>query len=290
MAVVDGQPVIPPAAGTHARSPRTVISNASGWSGLRLRELWDYRELLYFLVWRDLKVRYRQTALGAAWAIIQPVFSMVIFSIFFGQLAKIPSDGFPYPVFTYTALLPWQLFAQSLALASNSMINSGNLISKVYFPRLVIPLSSVLASVADFAIAFLVLIGLMIYYHIVPTLSILVLPLLLLLALVTALGVGLWLAALNVRYRDIRHALPFLIQVWMFATPVVYPSSLLSEPWRTLYGLNPMVGVIEGFRWALLGTNPPGPMMIMSVIISVALFISGLFYFRSVEKTFADIV
>jgi lipopolysaccharide transport system permease protein len=290
MSVADGQQAASSPIEASPRLTRTVITNAQGWSGLELHELWEYRELLYFLVWRDLKVRYRQTALGALWAIIQPLFSMIIFSIFFGQLAKIPSDGVPYPVFTYTALLPWQLFAQSLAQASNSLINNGRLISKVYFPRLVIPFSSVLASVVDFGIAFTVLIGLMIYFGIVPGLTVLVLPLLLLLALVTSLGVGLWLSALNVRYRDIRYAVPFLVQFWMFATPVAYPSSLLSEPWRTVYGLNPMVGVVEGFRWALLGTNPPGPMMVLSIIISLVIFVTGLFYFRHVEQTFADIV
>ena len=276
------------AASTEA--PRIVIRPSRGWVSLNLRELWEYRELFYFLVWRDVKVRYKQTALGAAWAIIQPFMTMVVFSLFFGRLAKMPSDGIPYPIFSYTALLPWNYFAQSLSRSANSLVGSANLIRKVYFPRLVVPLSSVLSGLIDFAIAFVVLIGMMLYYGIQPTAATLLLPLFLLLAMVTALGVGLWLSALNVQYRDVRYVVPFLTQFWLFATPVVYPSSLLPEPWRALYGLNPMVGVVEGFRWALLGANPPGSMMAVSVLVSLFLLISGAFYFRRMEKTFADVV
>lgn len=268
----------------------TIIEPSSDNLGLQLRELWLYRELLYFLIWRDIKVRYKQTLLGAAWAIIQPFFTMVVFSLFFGRLAKVPSDGIPYPVFSYTALLPWTFFANGLTQASNSLVMSANLITKVYFPRLVIPLSSVLSGLLDFAIAFVTLLGMMMFYNIVPTIAIVWLPFFLLLALVTALGVALWLSALNVQYRDIRYAIPFLVQFWLFATPIAYPSSLLDEPWRTLYGLNPMAGVVEGFRWALLGSNPPGPMLAVSAVASVLLLVSGIYYFQRMEQTFADIV
>lgn len=270
--------------------PVIIIKPSKGWVSLKLGELWEYRELLYFLTWRDIKVRYKQTLLGAAWAVIQPFFSMVIFSLFFGHLAKIPSDGIPYPLFSYAALLPWNYFAHSLHQASNSLIGSSNLISKVYFPRLIIPISSVLSGVIDFAIAFTVLLGMMIYYSVWPTLEILLLPFFLLLALITALGTGTWLSALNVEYRDVRYVVPFLIQFWMFATPVVYPSSLLSEPWRTLYGLNPMVGVVEGFRWVLLGANPPGALLVVSIWVSILLLVSGAYYFRRMEKRFADVI
>lgn len=268
----------------------SVIVPSKGWVSLKLRELWQYRDLALFLTWRDVSVRYKQTVLGVAWAVIQPFFSMIIFSIFFGGLAQIPSDGVPYPVFSYVALLPWTYFANSLSESSNSLVGSANLISKVYFPRLVVPIASVLGGLVDFGIAFIVLIFMMLFFEIAPTAAIIFLPLLLLLALVTALGVGLWLSALNVQYRDIRYAVPFLVQALLFATPVVYPSSLLEEPWRTLYGLNPMVGVVEGFRWALLGTNPPGPLLLVSAIAAVLLLISGMFYFRRMEKNFADVV
>jgi len=271
--------------------PVIVIRPSSGWISLKLKEVWNYRELLYFLVWRDIKVRYKQTALGAAWAIIQPFFSMVIFSLFFGKLAKMPSDGIPYPIFAYTALVPWTFFANGLSQSSNSLVDSANLIRKVYFPRLTIPIANVLSGLVDFGLAFIVLIGLMLYYGVVPSARMVFLPAFLLLALVTALAVGLWLSVLNVEYRDVRYTLPFLTQFWMFATPIVYPSSLLKEPWRTVYGLNPMVGVVEGFRWALLGTkNSPGPMIAVSAVASVALLIGGAFYFRRMEKTFADVV
>jgi lipopolysaccharide transport system permease protein len=257
---------------------------------LQLRETWKYRELLYFLTWRDIKVRYKQTVLGAAWAIIQPFFTMVVFSIFFGRLAKIDSEGFPYPIFNYTALLPWSYFSQSLRQSSNSLVGSSSLLRKVYFPRLVIPIASVFSGVVDFAIAFSVLLGMMFYYDLQLTVGILLLPVFLLLALVTALGTGLWLSALNVKYRDVRYIVPFLTQFWLFATPVVYPSSLLDEPWRTLYGLNPMVGVVEGFRWVLLGADPPEAMLAVSALVSIGLLISGAYYFRRMEKTFADVV
>jgi homopolymeric O-antigen transport system permease protein len=268
------------------------IQPSRGWASLHLRELWEYRELLYFLTWRDIKVRYKQTILGAAWAIIQPFMTMIVFSLFFGRLAQIPSDGIPYPIFSYAALLPWTFFASGLTNSSNSLVGNANLIQKVYFPRLVVPVSAVLGGLPDFALAFLVLIGMMIFYGIAPTAaSILWLPVFLLLALVTSLGVGLWLSALNVEYRDIRYVVPFLVQFWLFATPVSYPSSLLGEPWRTLYGLNPMVGVVEGFRWALLGSgSPPGPMVAVSALAAIVILVSGAFYFRRMEKTFADVV
>jgi lipopolysaccharide transport system permease protein len=268
-----------------------IIQPSHGWLKLNLGELWNYRELLYFLVWRDVKVRYKQTALGAAWAILQPFMTMVVFSVFFGRLAKIPSDGVPYPVFAFTALLPWQLFAYALAESSNSLVASQNLITKVYFPRLVIPIAGVLAGLVDFAIAFVVLLGLMWYFGIVPTAAIALLPLFVLLAIMTALAVGLWLSALNVKYRDVRYTIPFLTQFWMFVTPVAYPSSLVPERWRALFGLNPMAGVVEGFRWALLGkAHSPGPLLIVSIVAVVVLLIGGLMYFRRMEATFADIV
>jgi len=276
---------------TSAESVRTVIEPSRGWAALRLREVWEYRELLFFLVWRDIKVRYKQTALGATWAVLQPFLTMVVFSIFFGSLAKIPSDGIPYPIFAYTALLPWQLFAHALTESGNSLVGNRQLITKVYFPRLVIPISAVLAGLVDFAIAFGVLLCMMFYYGIVPTAAILTLPLFLVLATATALAVGLWLSALNVEYRDVRYTIPFLTQFWLFATPIAYPSSLVPERWRALYGLNPMAGVVEGFRWALLGkTGAPGSLVIVSFLIVSATLIGGLVYFRRMEKTFADVV
>ncbi len=258
---------------------------------MNLREVWAYRELLYLLIWRDVKVRYKQTVLGAAWAILQPVMTMLVFSVFFGRLAKMPSDGIPYPVFAFTALLPWQLFAYALGESSNSLVGSQNLITKVYFPRLVIPLAAVLAGVVDFGISFVVLLGLMRYYAIAPTTSVVFLPLFVLLAITTALAVGLWLSSLNVRYRDVRYTIPFLTQLWLFATPVAYPSSLVPEQWRALLGLNPVAGVVEGFRWALLGkAEGPGPLLLVSIAVVVALLIGGLAYFRQTERTFADLV
>lgn len=267
------------------------IEPSRGWVSLQLKELWAYRELLYFLIWRDVKVRYKQTALGVGWAVIQPVTTMIVFSVFFGRLGKIPSDGIPYPIFAYAALVPWTFFAQGMGQASNSLVGSANLIKKVYFPRLSVPIASVTSGIIDFAIAFVVLLGMMLYYGILPTLNVIWLPCLLVLTVVTSLGVSLWLSALNVQFRDVRHVLPFLIQLWFFATPVAYPSSLLSEPWRILYSLNPMVGVVEGFRWALLGTETaPGPMLIVSSLTALALLVGGAFYFRRLEKTFADVI
>jgi lipopolysaccharide transport system permease protein len=268
------------------------IEPSTGWVSLKLRELWEYRELLYFLMWRDVKVRYKQTVLGAGWAIIQPFFTMVVFSLFFGSLAKIPSDGVPYPIFSYTALVPWTFFASGLMQSSNSLVSSANLIKKIYFPRLVVPISSVLAPAVDFVLAFAVLMGMMLVYGIVPTINILWLPLLLLLAFITSLGTGLWLSAMNVQFRDVRYTIPFLTQFWMFATPIAYPSSLIkNDLLRTLYGINPMTGVVEGFRWALLDTDAaPGPILAASVIASLVILVSGAFYFRRMEKTFADVV
>jgi len=271
--------------------PVTIIEPSKGWISLNLRDLWEYRDLLYFLAWRDIKVRYKQTVLGAAWAIIQPFFTMVVFSLFFGRLAKMPSDDIPYPIFSYAALVPWTFFANGLSQSASSLVGSANLIKKVYFPRLVVPISAVLSGGVDFVLAFVVLLGMMLFYGIVPTTAVAWLPLLLLLALVTSLGVGLWLTAMNVQFRDVRYAVPFLIQAWMFATPIAYPSSLLDEPWRTLYGINPMAGVVEGFRWALLGTETaPGSIVLVSALVAVGLLISGAFYFRRMEKTFADVV
>jgi len=258
---------------------------------LELSELWQYRELLYFLLWRDIKVRYKQTALGAAWAVMQPLFMMVVFSLFFGRLAKVPSDGIPYPVFTFCALIPWQLFANALTESSNSLIGNQNLITKVYFARLVIPIAAVLSGLLDFLIAFTILLGMMLYYGIVPGWPIVALPAFILLAILTALAVGLWLSALNVQFRDVRYTMNFLVQFWLFATPVAYPSSIVPEQWRALYGINPMVGVVEGFRWALLGkSQPPGAMLWVSVLVVSALLIGGLYYFRRMEQEFADIV
>ena len=275
----------------HDDQLRTRRQPTGKWAWPKLGELWAYRELLYFFAWRDIKVRYKQTVLGALWAIIQPFFTMVIFSLFFGQLAKVPSDGLPYPIFSYAALVPWTFFANALTQASNSLVVNANMVKKIYFPRLALPIATVLAGVVDFILAFLVLLGMMLYYGLVPTINILWLPLLLLLALVTSLGVSLWLAALNVQFRDVRYTVPFLTQAWLFVTPIAYPSSLLSEPWRTLYGLNPMAGVVEGFRWALLGTDTkPGPIIVISSLVAVVLLISGAFYFRRMEQSFADVL
>jgi len=263
-----------------------------GWVAVRLGELWEYRELLYFLIWRDVKVRYKQTVLGVLWAIIQPFLTMVVFSLFFGRLAEVPSDGVPYPIFNFVALVPWTLFTNGLTNSANSLVGSSNLLKKIYFPRLVIPISSVLSGVVDFALSFIILIGMMLYFGIVPTANIIWLPALMLLALITSLAVGLWLSALNVQFRDVRYTIPFITQLWMFITPIVYPSSLIEDPTlRLLYSLNPMTGVVEGFRWALLGTDTaPGAMILVSSVVAVLLLISGLFYFRRMERTFADVV
>ena len=262
----------------------------SGWQTIDFAELWKYRELLLFQALRDLKVRYKQTVLGAAWAILQPVLTMVVFSIFFGNLAGIPSEGVPYPIFAFVALLPWQLFTYALMQSSNSMVDNAHVLTKVYFPRLILPLASVLTGLVDFAIACVVLVGVMLYYEIVPGWAVLTLPLFILLAIAAALAVGLWLSVLNIRYRDVRHAVPFLAQLWLFITPVAYPSSLVPENWQMLYGINPMAGVIDGFRWALLGQAPPGPMLFVSLSATALLLVGGLFYFRRMEKTFADVV
>jgi lipopolysaccharide transport system permease protein len=271
--------------------PVLKIRPPKGWASLGLSELWEYRELLYFLVWRDVKVRYKQTALGAAWAVIQPFFMMVVFSLFFGKLGGIPSDGLPYPVFAYCALLPWQLFAHALSESSNSLVANERLITKVYFPRLIVPISAVLGGLVDFCIAFVILLGLMAFYGIAPTLMVVALPLFLLLAVMTALGVGLWLSALNVQYRDVRYTIGFLTQFWLFATPVAYPSSLVPAQWRWLYGLNPMAGVVEGFRWALLGKSEgPGALLAVSIVAVFVILVGGLYYFRRMEQTFADVV
>ncbi len=271
--------------------PTFSIDPPTRWTAIGFRELWEYRELLYFLTWRDIKVRYKQTVLGAAWAIIQPLFMMIIFSLFFGRLANVPSDGIPYPVFSFCALLPWQLFAHALSASSDSLVGNQNLITKVYFPRLVVPISAVLGGLVDFAIAFVILLILMLYYGIVPGWAIVTLPGFILLAILTALSVGLWLSALNVKYRDVRYTMNFLIQFWLFATPVAYPSSIVPVQWRPLYGLNPMAGVVEGFRWALLGkSEPPGAMLWVSVVVVLLLLVGGLSYFRRMEQEFADIV
>jgi lipopolysaccharide transport system permease protein len=269
----------------------TVIAPSRGWVSLRLSELWEYRELLYFLVWRDVKVRYKQTVLGAAWAVIQPLFTMIVFSVVFGKLARISSDGIPYPIFSFAALVPWTFFASGLSQSSNSLVGSAHMVKKVYFPRLVIPIATVFAALVDLAIALAMLLVLMAYYRITPTWNVLFLPLFILLAFISALGTGLWLSALNVKYRDVRYVVPFMIQLWMYATPVVYPSSLLGEPWRTVLGLNPMAGVVEGFRWALLGVDTaPGPMIAASTLTACVLLVGGAFYFRRTERSFSDLV
>jgi lipopolysaccharide transport system permease protein len=268
-----------------------VIQPSKGLFHLDLNAVWQYRELLYFLVWRDVKVHYKQTAIGAGWAILQPLLTMVIFTVVFGNFAGIPSDGLPYSIFAYTALLPWGYFAQAISQSSASLVSSSNLITKVYFPRLVIPLASAARPAVDLALSFVILLGMMGWFGIAPTWRILALPLFLLLALTTALAVGLWLSALNVRYRDVGHTIPFLVQIWMFASPVAYPVSLVPEQWRLLYSLNPMAGVIEGFRWALLGTHSPDfRVMATSAVVVLALLLGGMVYFRWMERSFADVI
>lgn len=271
-------------------TPIVRIRPLQGWVPIDFQALWSYRELLIFLTWREIKVRYKQTVLGFLWAIIQPLMMMIVFTLFFGTLAKVPSEGIPYPLFNYAALLPWILFAEGITRSSTSMVRDVNLVQKIYFPRLVMPGAGILSPLVDFCIAFTILIGMMFYYGYLPTVRILLLPGFILLALMTALGVGLWLSAINVKYRDVRYAIPFLVQLWLFASPVVYASSLLPERFQALYGLNPMAGVIEGFRWALLGTEPPGSLIAVSVAIVVVVLISGAFYFRRMEKTFADVI
>jgi lipopolysaccharide transport system permease protein len=292
MEVIASASATPPAAPAVSVEPTlTRIRPSRGWRAVDVHELWYYRELLYFLVWRDVKVRYKQTALGAAWAIIQPFFTMVVFSLFFGRLAGVPSDGVPYPIFSFAALVPWTFFANGLSQSANSLVASQNLLKKIYFPRLAIPIATVLAGLVDFVLAFAVLLGMMLYYGIVPGTNAVWLVPLLALALTTALGVGFWFAALNVQYRDVHYIVPFVVQLWLFATPIAYPSTLLDEPWRTVYGVNPMVGVVEGFRWALLGTDTaPGPMLLVSTAVALLLLVSGALYFRRMERTFADVV
>jgi lipopolysaccharide transport system permease protein len=271
--------------------PTFVIQPPRGLGSLDVAALWEYRELLYFLVWRDVKVRYKQTFIGASWAIFQPAMTMAIFTVVFGNFAKIPSDGLPYAVFAYTALLPWTYFSTALSRSGTGLVSNANLITKVYFPRLIIPLASVIAPAVDFLFAFLLLVGLMAWFGIVPTWGILVLPLFFLLAMITALAIGLWLAPLNARYRDVGHTIPFVTQFWMFASPVVYPVSLIPESWRLLYSLNPMVGVIEGFRWALLGKGDTdfSPMLV-SVAVVLVLLIGGVVFFKRMERTLADVI
>jgi homopolymeric O-antigen transport system permease protein len=272
-------------------APATIIEPPRLWNSVEMTELWRYRELLVFLIWRDVKVRYRQTVLGIAWAVLQPFLTMVVFTIFLGRLGGMPSDGLPYPIFTFAALVPWTLFSYGLAEASNSVVGNQQLITKVYFPRIAIPIATVLAGVIDFAIAFAILVGMMFLYGVMLTARVLWVPALLLLALTSALGVGLWLSALNVKYRDVRYAVPFLTNLWLFATPIAYPSSLMREGWRSVYALNPMVGVVEGFRWALLGSGvAPGSMLVSSSLAALAMLVGGALYFGRTEVTFADVV
>jgi lipopolysaccharide transport system permease protein len=268
--------------------PTRRLAPSQGWNLGRVREVWAYRELLYFLIWRDIKVRYKQTALGASWAILQPVLSMIVFTVVFGKLAKLPSDNIPYPVFSMAALVPWTYFATGLTAGSQSVVNNQNMLGKVYFPRLLMPLASVLGPLVDFSIAFGVALVLMLWYGIVPGVQVVWLPALLLLSILTAAAASIWLSALNVQYRDVRFVVPFLVQLWMYATPVTYSASMVPERWRLLYGLNPMAGVIEGFRWALVGGPSPGLMTLVSAVVVVIAFVTGTAYFRRLEGTFAD--
>lgn len=287
--------VLPKAASVQPSAPTVVIRPSRGWASLQLAALWQYRELLYFLVWRDVKVRYKQTVLGVLWIILQPVVSMVVFSALFGGLLDVPSGGVPYPIFLYSALLPWNYFSGSLTRSSASVVSSANLIRKVYFPRLVIPISGVLSGLVDFAVAFSVLAALMLFYRVAPTPAVLLLPAFILLAMATSLGFGLWLSALNVRFRDVGYLVPFLVQIWMYLTPVIYPVTLIPERLRWLLALNPMTGVVEGFRWALLGAQledatPPGGLFYASIAIALGVLVSGLIFFRRTERTFADVI
>jgi lipopolysaccharide transport system permease protein len=280
-----------PESAAQLTQPLLRITPPRGWLDLDLGEVWSARELLYFFVWRDIKIRYKQTAIGVAWAVLQPLLTMLVFSLFFGQLAKMPSHGLPYPVFYYSALLPWMYFSTSLQNATNTIVEQQRVITKVYFPRLVLPLAAVLSGLLDFAVSFVVFLAMMLYYRIAPGPAILMLPAFVLLAVLTALGVGLWLSALNAIYRDVRYVLPFLVQFWMFASPVAYPSSLVPERWRWLYGLNPMAGVIEGFRWALTGHGEPPNLLLAASTAAVLLVLGGgLVYFRAMESTIADVV
>jgi lipopolysaccharide transport system permease protein len=276
-----------------ARNPRSMISiePSGAWRAANLKELWTYRELLYFLIWRDVKIRYKQTAIGAAWAILQPLLTMLIFTFVFRRIANIPSDGIPYALFAFTALLPWNYFSGALSRCSASIVDQSNLISKVYFPRLIVPIAATVSGIVDFAIAFVILIAMMAWYGIGPSWQMLTLPGFLLLASICALSLGLWLSALNVRYRDVGHAVPFLVQVWMFSSPIAYPVSLVPENWRLLYSLNPLVGVIEGFRWALLGKESPDfGLMAISAATVLVLLVGGVLYFKKMERSFADVI
>ncbi len=287
-------PLAVPVSGPKSRSIGlvTIIEPTRGWAPLNWRELWDYREVLYFLVWRDIKVRYRQTLIGAAWAVIQPLMTMLVFTVFFGRLARVPSDGLPYPLFAFAALVPWTFFSRALTLSADSLVASGHLITKVYFPRLLVPLARVIGCLPDLALSLLVLLGLVLWYGRVPNLTAVVwIPVFVLIAMCAALGVGLWLSALNVQYRDVQHLVPFLTQLWLFATPIAYPSSLLSEPWRTIYAVNPLVGVVEGFRWTLLGSGgEPTILILASSCATLFALITAVFFFRRVERGFADVV
>ncbi|MFQ5578413.1 MAG: ABC transporter permease [Anaerolineae bacterium] len=295
MTTITKQPDSPVSRPADAPVPVVVIRPTKGWASLQLQALWQYRELLYFMVWREIKVRYKQTVLGILWIVLQPVISIVVFSLLFGKLLEVPSNGVPYPIFAYAALLPWSYFASSLNRSSSSLVGNAQLITKVYFPRLIIPISGVLSGLVDFAVAFLVIVAMMIYYRVVPTLAVLLLPFFLLLAGLTALGFSLWLSALNVRFRDVKYMVPFIVQTWMYVTPVVYGSTLIPERFRFLLGLNPMTGVVEGFRWALLGryltdVQAPGLLFWISVVIALAVLVGGMIFFRATERTFADIV
>jgi lipopolysaccharide transport system permease protein len=283
----DGEEISPKKINMH----HTHIKPSQGWVSINFPELWEYRALLYFFIWRDIKIRYKQTVMGASWAVLQPFLTMVIFTIFFGRLANIPSDDIPYPIWSYAALVPWTFFSTGLLLSSNSLVMNANMVKKIYFPRLLMPTAAILAGVVDFILAFSVLLVMMLFYQTIPTVNIIWLPFLMLIALTTSLGVGYWFSAMNVQFRDVRYIVPFLVQAWLFITPIAYPSSLLDDPWRTLYGINPMTGVVEGFRWALLGTdNEPGLIIIISAFFSLFLLVSGAAYFRRVEKHFADVI
>lgn len=269
----------------------TRIEPTSSWRFLDTSEIWHYRELLYFLAWRDIQVRYKQTAIGVLWVVAQPLASIIVFSLFFGNLAKIPSDGVPYPLFVFAALLPWQVFARAMMEASNSLVTDQRLVSRVYFPRILVPLASVIAALFDFGITFLLFLAMMLYFGVHPGLAVLTLPIFLFLMAATAVGVGFWLAPLNIEYRDVTYLLPFVTQLWMFLTPVVYPSTLIPEKWRFFYGFNPLAGVVEGFRWALLGVGPgPSPMLFVSAAVAVLLMLTGIVWFRRRERTFTDAV
>lgn len=270
--------------------PVMIIRPSKGWIPHDLKELWDYRDLIYFFSWRDIKLRYKQTALGFSWAIIQPFLAMVVFTLFFGNLAKVPSDGVPYPIFAYAALLPWTLFSEGMTRSTNSMVLNSNIIKKVYFPRLILPISGILSPIVDFVIAFTILVGMIIYYGIYPTMNVIWLPAFLLLAIITSLGIGIWLTALNAMYRDFQYIVPFLVQIWMYASPVVYSASIVPSKYQILYALNPMAGVIEGFRWAILGTEAPSIIILVSALISILLLVTGVLYFTHIEKTLSDVV